>query len=96
MQSLLLSEATTLPATVLNESRTETIFVPFLGQVFDVQSRDEAMLVAQASVDLRTADFALLSPGEFERLVAATTDSVSEDLAARIRERAEAVRRGDF
>lgn len=75
---------------------TDTIFVPFLGQVLDVQSRYEAMLVAQASVDLRTADFALLSSREFERIIAAVTVSVSEELAERIRERAAAVRRGDI
>ncbi len=96
MQSLLMSDETTSPAAELFTARTDTIFVPFLGQVFDAQSRHEAMLVAQASADLRTADFALLSPREFDRLLAAVTASATEEMATRIRVRAEAVRRGDF
>lgn len=75
---------------------TNTIFVPFLGQVFDVQSRDEARIVAQVSAELRAADFALASPSEFQRLMDDATSSASEEIAARIRERAAAVRRGEL
>lgn len=96
MQSLLMSGVATTSALEPDWARTETVFVPFLGQVFDVPSRDEALLVAQVSADLRAADFALLSPREFERLIAAVTAAATEEMAARIRERAEAVRRGDF
>ena len=96
MQSLLMDGETASPVSEPNWASTDTIFVPFLGQVFDVQSRDEAMLVAQASVELRAADFALLSPREFERLIAAATASATDELATRIKERAAAVRRGDL
>lgn len=75
---------------------TNTIFVPFLGRVIDVQSRDEAKFVVQVSADLLAADFALLSPNEYHRLMNDATSSASEDLAARIRERAAAVRRGEL
>lgn len=75
---------------------TNTIFVPFLGQVLDVRSRDEARYVAQVSAELRAADFALLSPGEFQRLMDDVTSSAPEAIAARIRERAAAVRRGEL
>ncbi|MBA4107083.1 MAG: hypothetical protein C0485_15160 [Pirellula sp.] len=95
MQSLLMSGETTLLVAEPTWATTDTIFVPFLGRVFDVQSRDEALLVAQAGVELRSADFALLSPSEFERLIAAATASASEEMATRIRERAEEVRRGE-
>ncbi|WP_428306665.1 hypothetical protein [Lacipirellula sp.] len=75
---------------------TDAIFVPFLGQVLDVQSRDEAKFIAQVSADLRAADFALLSPAEFQRLMDAVTSSASEEMTARIWERAAAVRRGEL
>lgn len=96
MQSMLICDEATLPRAEFSAAGGETIFVPFLGRVFDVQSRDEALLVAQASVELRRADFALLSPREFERLIAAATASATEEMATRLRERAVAVRRGDL
>lgn len=96
MQSMLMCDEATLPAADFSTASGETIFVPFLGRVFDVQSRDEALLVAEASALLRTADFALLSPREFERLIVAATASATEEMAARLRERAVAVRRGDL
>lgn len=96
MQSLLMSGETTFPVLEPGRVATNTIFVPFLGRVFDVGSRGEAMLVAQVSVDLRAADFALLSPSQFDCLIATATASATAEMAARIRERAEAVRRGDL
>lgn len=96
MQSMLMCDAATPTAEEFSATSGETIFVPFLGRVFDVQSRDEAQLVARASAELRRGDFALLSPREFERLITATTASATEEMAARLRERAVAVRRGDL
>lgn len=96
MPLLLASGEAVLAAAEPAATRPDTIFVPFLGRVFDVHTRDEAKLVAQASVELREADFALMSPREFERLIAAATAAATEEMAALIRQRAVEVRRGDF
>jgi hypothetical protein len=72
------------------------IYVPFLGRVLQVPTREDANAVAQASAALRDADFTELPDAKFQAILAVVTADASDDAASQIRHRVAEIRQQGF